>query len=230
MKRFYKTVDVVERGGAFEVRLDGKPVRTPLKSVLALPTRALAEAISEEWKSRGETFDPAAMPLTRLANATADRGQEHAAGIADNILKYGASDLLCYRAEDPELAAKQAGKWDPILDWLKDRYGVRLAITTGLTPIDQGACSLTLLKETVMRADASTLSALYAAVGLLGSLVLALALIDGRLTAAEAFSLSRLDEDHQAQRWGKDREATERAARAFAELEAAHEFLRLSRA
>ena len=230
MKRFYKDVTVAARGGAFEVRLDGKPVRTPLKNVLALPTRALAEAVAEEWESRGENFDPAGMQMTRFANATIDRQAKHAGALAQNILKFGASDLVCYRAEEPELAERQREEWDAILDWLTERYGVTLAVTTGIKPIEQSQDTLARLGEVVAGFGGYALTALHSAATIMGSLVLALALVEGRLTAGEAFRLSCIDEAHQAAKWGKDHAAFQRAERLAEELKAAETLLRLSRA
>ena len=229
MKRFYKEVSVKERSGSFEVRLDGKPMRTPLKKVLVLPSRALADAIAAEWAERQESFDPAAMLLTRLANATIDRGEEHRAGLVLNIVKYGENDLVCYRAEDAELGARQAAGFDPILDWLAETQGARLKVTTGLVPIAQPEESTAALAEAVASLGDTRLTALYASATILGSLALALAMVQERLSAREAFELSRLDEAHQAKTWGKDREAEARAARLREELEAVERFLVLSR-
>jgi chaperone required for assembly of F1-ATPase len=219
MKRFYKDVSVGEEGGAFRVLLDGKPAKS-----LVLPTRSLAEAIAEEWRGQGETVELAEMFVTRLATAGADANRGH---IAEQILSFGKSDLLCYRAEAPrELTVRQAEIWNPLLDWAHAKYGARFTVSTGIVFVEQPADTLLALEKAVWDRDDFALAALHAASAITGSLVLALALAERRLTAEQAFAASRLDEQFQAEKWGLDAEAEARAARLAGELAAAERFLR----
>ena len=226
MKRFYKEVSI---GDGFSILLDGKPVKTPMRKTLVLPTRALAEAIAEEWRKQGEKVDPFGMPLTKLANTAIDRvvGREDEA-IGD-ITAY-ANDLLCYRAEAPaDLVARQNQNWDPLLDWTEERYGARLQVRVGITHIVQPEEVVAALRQAVGQYESFVLAALHSAVTICGSLVLGLALADGRLDAEEAFALSQLDERYQAEKWGTDDEAEKRARAIVAELDAATRFMRLAR-
>ncbi|HUJ03168.1 MAG TPA: ATP12 family protein [Rhizomicrobium sp.] len=223
MKRFYKDVGVAEEGGAFRVLLDGKPVKSPGRHVLAVPTRALADAIAAEWRAQSESVDPKSMPLTGLAMAATD---SQPAERTEQALAYAKSDLLCYRAGEPaELAARQAAIWDPLLDWAATRFGARLAVATGIVFVDQPPEALVALEKAVRGRAPFELAALHAAAAIMGSLVLALALADGRLTAADAFAASRIDEGFQAEKWGTDAEAEARAARLAHELGAVARFL-----
>ena len=136
--KFYKDVDVAEAGDAFVVRLDGKPIKTPHRAVLAVPKRALAEAITKEWRDQAQIVDPATMPLTRLAYAAIDIASAHRARLVDEILAFGRTDLLCYRAETPAaLVARQAQGWDSLLDWAGERFGAGLATGTGIAFVEQ---------------------------------------------------------------------------------------------
>jgi len=228
MKRFYKSVTVGEIDAGFGIALDGKPLTTPGRVTLALPTRALAEAIAEEWRGQAEEVVPG--PLTRLANTAAERTPHRRGETAAQILEFGKSDLLCYRAEGPdELVARQGRGWNPLLDWARERHGAALSVTAGIGFVEQPAEALLALERAVWAHDDFALTALHAAAALAGSLVLALALVDGRLIAAEAYVLARIDETFQAEKWGVDAEAAARAAYQLAELEAAERFLRLSR-
>lgn len=228
MKRFYKEVAVAPEGEGFAVLLDGKPVKTPGRATLFLPTRPLAEAVAEEWRAQGENIEPASMPLTKLAHTaidivTADRGK-----VANHILSFGRSDLLCYRAEAPaELAVRQRQNWDPLLEWLGEAHGARLRTGEGVGFIQQPGEALTALDEAVWAHDDFALAGLYAAATITGSLALALALAGHRLDAAGAFAASTLDEAWQAEKWGHDSEAIARRNRLSAELAAAERFLRL---
>jgi len=228
--KFYKTVAVCEDGGAFTVRLDDRTIKTPARAPLALPTLKLAEAVAAEWRAQEELLDPTTMPLTRLAYAAIDTAPHHRARIADEILGYGGSDLLCYRADAPQaLVARQAEAWNPLLDWAAERFGARLAIGAGITFVEQSKESREAFAAAVTTRDDFTLVAFHGAASLTGSLVLALALVEERLSAEEAFALSRLDETFQNEAWGRDAEAEARAARLGQELAAIARFLRLAR-
>jgi len=202
MRRFWKEVSVdAERG----VRLDGKPLRTPGRVPLLLPTQALAEAVAGEWRACGETVDPGAMPLTGLANAAIDRITPDPALFATGLAAYGESDLLCYRADEPEeLAARQAAAWDPLLAWARSRYDVHFEIITGIMHRAQPPATLARLAEAVAARDPFELAALSPIVTISGSLVAALALLEGAASAEDVWAAAIVDEEFQADRWGRD--------------------------
>ncbi len=228
--KFYKAVETGKDSGGFVVRLDGKPVKTPARALLALPTPKLADAIAEEWRAQTDVLDPTTMPLTRFAYAAIDAAPMHRARLTEEILAYGKSDLLCYRAEAPAaLIARQNEAWTPLLDWAAQRFGARLKTGTGIAFVDQPAESQEAFAKAVRDRDDFALVALHGAASLTGSLVLGLALVEGRLTADKAFAFSCLDETFQAEAWGRDAEAAARAERMGAELAAIERFLTLSR-
>lgn len=230
MKRFYRAASTDQRDEGFVVLLDGKPVRTPARALLALPSEALASAIAEEWDRQDEEVDPETMPMMRHACTALDRVLPQRDAVADEVARFGATDLLCYRADEPEtLVRRQDEAWQPWLDWLEESHGVRLATTTGIMPIDQDDAALQRLRKVVGTHDAFELTALHGAVSITASLVIGLALSVGRLDAATAWRLSRIDHDHQTARWGEDPEAAQVAAKSEAELNAAGRFLELVR-
>lgn len=202
MRRFWKAVSVdAERG----VRLDGKPLRTPGRAALLLPTDALAEAVAAEWRDCGETVDPRAMPLTGLSNAAIDRIAPDPATFAAGLAAYAESDLLCYRADEPEeLATRQAAAWDPLLEWARHRYDVHFEIVTGIMHRAQPPVTLARLGEAVAARGTYELAALSPIVTISGSLIAALALIEGGASAAAVWTAALVDEDFQADRWGRD--------------------------
>lgn len=231
VKRFYKEVSVGEADGGFAVLLDGRPLKTPSRSAFALPNRALAEAVAGEWRSQTEEIDPQTMPLTRLVNTAIERVPANRAPVAEQTLAIGKSDLLCYRAEAPHtLVARQVEMWDPVLDWLHQRHGARLAVTQGIQFVQQPAEAQMALEMAVWGHDDFMLTGISAAASILGSLVLALALAENRLSAKEAFRLATLDEAFQTERWGADAEAEARLDRLAAELAAIERFFALLRA
>ena len=207
-RRFWKSAAAEPVEGGFRVTLDSKPVMTPGKQPLILPTRALADAVAAEWDAQPEVIDPLSMPLTRAANSAIEKVTPQFDAVADMLGAYGGTDLLSYRASEPEdLKARQAAGWDPILDWARDRYQAALAVTEGLMPVAQDPAALARLRARIGELDAYELTALHDLVTLPGSLVLGLAVLDGRLTADEAHAAARLDEEFQAERWGRDAEA-----------------------
>ena len=213
-RRFWTLASAVPVEGGYTVHLDARPVRTPLRVPLVLPTQALAEAVAAEWQAQEGSVDPETMPFTRTANSAIDKVAPQREAVAEMLVAYGATDLLCYRAEGPaELVARQAEAWDPILGWAADRLGAPLAVTNGVMHLDQPGTSLSRLHGEVDALSPFQLSAFHDLVAISGSLVLALAVVHRRLTAEEAWTLSRIDEDWQISLWGADEEAAEVATR-----------------
>lgn len=207
-KRFWKAASVRAVDGGFEVALDERPLRTPGKHPLVLPTRDLGVAVAGEWDAQTDVIDPNTMPLTRAANSAIEKVAPQFAAVADMLAEYGGTDLLCYRADAPAvLAERQAEQWQPLLDWARDVLGAELAVTTGMMPVDQPQMALARLRDHVHGLDVFGLTALHDLVTLPGSLILGLAVIHGRLDADAAHALARLDEDYQASQWGHDDEA-----------------------
>ncbi|QDX26077.1 ATPase [Sphingomonas suaedae] len=228
MKRFWKDVALVPAQGGHDLQLDGRPVRTPGRAPLTLPSPALAEAVAEEWRAVGETIDPRAMPLTGLANAAIDRIAPDPHAFAAGLSKYGESDLLCYRAEHPlELQLRQAASWDPLLAWAKDRHGAELKATSGIVHVAQSPEAIDRLATAVASRAPFELAGLSPLVTITGSLVVALALLDRAADPEDVWSAANLDEDWQVEHWGEDELA--RAARAArrADYDAAVRFLSL---
>lgn len=229
-KRFWTAAEVAKAEGGFAVHLDGRPIRTPAKAPLIVPTRALAHAIADEWQAQGEKIDPRTMPVTRAANAAIDKVRPQHAEVAALIAEYGGTDLLCYRAEGPvALVARQAAAWDPLLDWSQAELGARLAVTAGVVPVPQDAAALAALSARVAALDEFELAAVHDLVSITGSLILGLAVAAGRLSAEEAWDIARLDEAWQIEHWGEDEEAAAEAALKRQALLDAARFLHLAR-
>ena len=212
-RRFWTAADVQDAGAGWEVRLDDRALRTPGKQPLVLPTEGLARAVAAEWDAQASVIDPNTMPLTRAANSAVEKVTPQFAAVADMLAGYGGTDLLSYRASGPAtLAERQAAGWDPLIDWAARALRAPLKITEGVIPVAQDAGALARLRA---RLDALTpwqLTALHDLVTLPGSLILGLAVLEGRLDADAAHALSRIDETFQAERWGRDDEAEATAA------------------
>lgn len=219
-KRFWKETTVGDADGGFQVLLDGRAVKTPAKSSLVVPSRALADAMAAEWDAQEDAVDPNTMPVTRMSNSAIDKVSVQHAAVADMLAAYGNCDLLCYRATSPqELVARQAESWDPILDWAVDSLDVRLEPVAGVMHEEQDARSVRKMSHMVHALSPFQLTAFHDLVSISGSLVLAFAVIQGRLDADAAWQLSRLDELWQEELWGKDEEAqqlVEKKAKDFA--------------
>jgi len=225
VRRFWKDVTVEAGNG---IALDGKPVRTPGRAPLALPTPQLAEAVAAEWRTVGETIDPRAMPLTGLANAAIDRIAPDSAAFAAGLAAYGESDLLYYRADDPpELVARQQAAWDPLLEWARGRYDVHFEPTTGVMHRAQPEATVARLGEAIAALDPFRLAALSPVVTISGSLVTALALVEDAATPEAVWQAAHVDEDWQAEQWGEDTLAVQAREARRAEFDAGVRFLGL---
>lgn len=213
MKRFYKNAAVAPVAGGFTVALDGKPVRTPAKAPLIVPSRALADAIAEEWQRQGDTIVTALLPLTRLTSTAIDLVAGRRPEIVAEVANFAGTDLVCYRAEHPPaLVARQHEAWQPLIDWTTRRFDAPLTVTTGVTPVAQPEPSLRALRRAVYAYDELTLAALHLATAACGSLVVALALVEARIDVETAFAVSQLDETFEIEHWGEDFEQTNRRA------------------
>ena len=214
-----------------QVLLDGRPIRTPKKRLLALPTAALAEAIAAEWAAQRDVIDPATMPLTRIANSAIDAVADHMTEVATDIAAFAASDLLCYRAEAPEeLAHRQAAAWNPILEWAAGALDTVFQVARGVMPVEQPAILRAGMLRALSSADAFRLAGLHVMTTLTGSALLALAHAEGHLNIDDAWAAAHVDEDWQIEQWGADAEQSARRAFRRAEYAAASRLLILAAA
>jgi chaperone required for assembly of F1-ATPase len=222
-RRFYKSVGLAPDGDGFAIVLDGRPVKTPARRPLAVPTRPLAEAIAAEWEAQTEVVDPARMPLTRLANTIIDGVAAAAAEIVAEVENYLGSDLVFYRAETPAaLLAHQARVWDPILGFAREALGAHFVMTQGVHFVAQPAAAVVAARQAIPE-NPWRLGAVHVITTLTGSALIAA----GALTPEDAWTAAHVDEDWNMEQWGRDAIALERRATRFAEMQAAATVLRL---
>ena len=213
IKRFWKAAHVTPSGADYTVTLDHRPLRTPAKAALALPSLALAQAVAAEWDAQVDRVDPRTMPMTRMANAAIDKVALQKAEVADMLAAYGDADLLCYRATSPKgLIARQAEEWDGLLDWAEAALGARLRPVSGVMHAPQDAQALAVLAAHVHDLTEFQLAGFHDLVSLSGSLIIGLAATRGHLTPQELWDRSRVDEDWQIEQWGEDDEAAAQSA------------------
>ncbi len=223
-KRFYTTVGIgAAEDGGHTVLLDGRTVRTPAKKLLTVPTAAAAELLAAEWEAQKENIDPATMPVTRLANTAIDGIAKDIRAVFDDILNFAGTDLLCYRASEPEgLVARQSERWDPVISWAADKLGARFILAEGVVHQVQPRAAINGVAE-ALRAYATPLglACLHTITTLTGSALLAIAFAEKQLSADEAWALAHLDEDWQIEHWGTDDEAFQRRENRWREMQAA---------
>jgi chaperone required for assembly of F1-ATPase len=228
VRRFWTKAAAAPTEGGMGVLLDGRPVRTPARALLAVPSAALAEAIAGEWDAQGEQINPRAMPLTGLANAAIDRVMPDRERFAARLAAYAESELIAYRADGPESLVKaQADAWDRWVAWLARRYDVGLSITSGILHVAQPPATLARLRSAFAAFDPFRLTALDPVVTITGSAVLALAVADGELDAQAAYDIAHVDARWQEEQWGRDELAAKAENARRADLASAVRFLRL---
>lgn len=228
-RRFYQLATVSDGAGPFRVLLDGRSVRTPAKTEVAVTSRALADLLTAEWNAQAEVVDPAAMPLTRIVNTALDGVARRKVEVAADIVAFAGNDLLCYRAETPrELARRQEAAWQPVLAWADAGLGARFVTVVGLMPVEQDQAALDAIAAVVEPLDPLALAATHVATTLTGSALLSLAVLRGRLGAEDAWAAAHIDEDFQIEAWGADTDATARRQRRWQEMQAAATIMALS--
>ena len=227
-KRFYQRAAAEARDGAYVIVLDGRPLRTPARKLLALPDVALAEAVAAEWTAQGEHIDPATMPVTRIVNSAIESVAGEMEAVADEIMRFAGSDLVCYRAAGPApLLAEQARAWDPVLDWAREALGARFILGEGVMFVAQPAAALAALRAGLMACTGQGQPAPFRLAGLsvmttlTGSALIALQCGYGATSIADGWAAAHIDEDFQARMWGADPEADSRRAARLCEMQAA---------
>lgn len=225
MKRFYEKASIVAHDRGFLVELDGREVKTPEKRQNLSPTKAVAEAICQEWNEQGEKINPDSMPIAKLQNTAIDRVETRRGDLIAELVKYANTDLLCYRADFPEdLVKQQAEAWQPLLDWVSKTHDITLKVTTGILHVEQDVARLEKILQNI---DSFRLAAFYNITTLCGSVSVALNVLGGNITAQQAWSAAELDENYQIAQWGIDDEAKVRQDNMKVELDAAARFLDL---
>lgn len=228
MRRFYKTVSVTDELG---IALDGRPVKTPMKLALRLPTRPLAEAVAAEWEAQGETLDPASMILTKLANTALDRVAANRSAIEAEMLDYANSDLVCYRADrPPDLVQRHTRQWDPVVDWARSALDAPFTVTMGVMHQPQPEEAIKAFRAVLADLTDFELAAFHTLMTLTGSALIALMLALRAISPEEAWITAHVDEDYQIEHWGEDAEAEARRAARLREFMSACRFLCLARA
>ena len=238
-RRFYTEVTTAPLDHGFGLLLDGKPVRTPAKAALVVPTRALAEAISAEWRAQAETIEPDTMPLTRLVNTAIDGVAHHLEATIAEVAKFAETDLVCYRAGEPDaLVAEQAAHWDPILAFAREDLGARFICSEGIVYVEQPATARAAARQAVTTIAVTTiadgpagslrLAALSVMTSLTGSVLIALAVARGVMDEDTAWAAAHVDEDFQMRLWGADAEALARRERRWRDMQAAVALFRAS--
>ncbi|MDF3022818.1 MAG: ATPase [Alphaproteobacteria bacterium] len=231
MKRFYKIAEAGTAPGGYVIRLDGKPVKSVMQHSLIFTSKDLADAIAAEWQAQEKEIIPNSMPLMQLANTMTDKssGPDRQAMNVE-LLKYGASDLICYFAATPaDLVARQEAVWLPLLKWLADTHGIVFERVDGIRYHNQPPESLEKLNTLLTTMNAPDFTAAQAATALTGSVIIALALADGYLDAEVAHAAACVDEIYQLEKWGEDALARKRLDNIRLELHAIAKFRDLIR-
>ncbi len=228
MKRFYKNAAAAPGEGGYQILLDGRPVKTPARAGLQTPSETLAQAIAAEWQNQPDQIDPRSMPLTGLANATIDRVLPDPESFARGLGLYAETDLLCYRADQPQaLVARQTDRWDPLLAWARRRYDVDFEIVSGVMHRPQPPSTVAQLARAVSSRSPFELAALSPLVTVSGSLIIALALVEKAIAFDDAWAAASLDEAWQLEQWGSDAEAEKALEARRLDFDAGYRFLQL---
>ena len=230
-RRFYERARVQDGEGGHVLALDGRPARTPGRRPLAVPTLALGQAIAAEWEAQTGVIDPRAMPLTRLANTAIDGVAREVDGVRGDIARYGGSDLVMYRAGEPDkLVAAQAAAWDPVLEWARATLGARFVLSEGVMFVEQPAEAVARLRDALaVETSPFVLAPLHVMTTLTGSALIALMHARGAISVGAAWAAAHVDETYQESLWGQDGEAAARRDAREQEFAAASRFLHLAR-
>jgi chaperone required for assembly of F1-ATPase len=225
-RRFYTSATVTEDLG---IALDGRPVKTPMRAPLRLPTPALAEAVAAEWAGQGAEINPATMIMTKLANTAIDRVGPDRARIEAEVLDFANSDLVCYRADrPPDLVQRQRSQWDPVIDWARTALDAPFEVTEGIVHKPQPAAAIAACALALKDLSDFELAAFHTVMTLTGSALIAMMLARGATVPEAAWLSAHADEDYQIEHWGQDAEAQAKRALRYTEFMACCRFMALA--
>lgn len=226
-KRFYKDATVAETDGGFAVHLDGRAIRTPGRTIVKLPSAAAAQLVADEFAAQQDVINPVTMPSLRLANTAIDGVSNEAEAVAEDVLRFSSSDLLCYRAESPQgLVDRQNEAWDPVLDWAANVLGARFVLAEGVIHVAQPPQAIQAVRIHLnQRTEPFRLAAIHLMTSLTGSALLALAVDAEHLSAEQAWRAAHVDEDWQIEHWGQDSEAIARRNARWRDMNAAAQMI-----
>ena len=228
MKRFYKDVSIEEAEAGYQICLDGRPVRSPAKAVLIVPTLTLAKAVQAEWQAVEDDIQPEDMPIYSMAVTVTDRVTSQRNALTDELVGYVHDDVLRYRSgDDLELVARQTDAWDPWLKWAEETCGLDLSTVTGLMPLSVDEAAGQAVRAQLQPLSDAQFGCLYRSATLAGSVVLGLAFQARRLSADDLFDIAFLDELYQNSLWGTDDEAARRQSVIRSELKDVERFMNM---
>lgn len=227
-KRFYTEVTVGEIDSGYEIRLDDRVLKTPLKRDFTVPSREMALAIADEWDAQETHVNPASMIVTRLANTAVDRVLGDELRIVGELVDFAASDLVCYRAGTPSsLDRHQALHWDPVLAWVKSAIGAQFVGVEGIVHHAQPETAIEAVADTLKNESQFRLTAIHNMTTLTGSTLIAMMVAHDALPGDKAWTTAHADEDWQIEQWGSDSEAEARRAERKLDFDATVRFLQM---
>ena len=227
-KRTWETVDVQKYETGFLVTLDNRPIVTPAKNTLVLPSSDLAKKVADEWREQSNEIIPEEMPFTRLSNSAIDKVSLQFQEVADILSEYGETDLFCYRASSPtELIERQTTAWDPFLDWVNGALKVSMKISSGVMFIEQDVDEMQKLKAPIYNMTPFQLTAFHELVTITGSLIGAYAFVEKAFTADQIWLASQVDEEWQIEQWGSDEEAVASSKNKYSDFKIGCEFFQI---
>ncbi|MEM7703670.1 MAG: ATP12 family protein [Pseudomonadota bacterium] len=230
MKRFYDKVGTCKLESAWQVTLDGRGLKTVQGTPQLLPTQGLAEALANEWDIEGEELDPAAFPMRDMADYAIDIVSHTKVEVAKKLLAFADTDTLLYRADpDEKLYPLQQQVWEPIVSAFEAREGVTFKRVSGIMHVEQDPATMDALRPRLAKLDPFALTALEAMTNLAASLTIGLSALEPDADTGQLWRAASLEEEWQADEWGRDEEAEERRAKRAADFERARLFARLAR-
>ncbi len=230
MKRFYKTAAAEPADGGWRVALDGRGVKTVGGRPQIVPTVKLAQALAAEWESQGEEIAPERFVLRDLADYALDVVAPDRAAAIRALLAYAETDTLCYRGDEGEaLHEHQLAIWEPLLTAAERRWDAHFTRVGGIIHQPQPAATLARLEQVLASLDDFQLAALQTLASLAASLVIGLAALEPEADPHALWDAANLEEDWQAELWGKDAEALALRDRRFGAFAAAMRFAELAR-
>ncbi len=210
MKKFWERVQLKKTDiSSYEIFLDDKILKTPLRKKLIIPNLKIAEEIYKEWNQDIKIIDKDAMIFYGILSTSIDKICGNRKLYIDDILDFIDTDLTCYRAEKPnDLVQWQSKNWDPILLKVEKYINSKINVFRGIMPLKQDQEIHIKITKLLTKFNDLEILVLHRIANITGSVFLSLCIFISDKIKEKAFELSFLDELWQAENWGYEEEAS----------------------
>lgn len=202
--RFYDRAEVAEVEDGWTFVLDGRHVMSEAGNDIIFPSRGVAELVAAEWDYQRDFIRPVTMPLMKLCSTASEQIPVDKLEMLHSFKGTLENDVVAQRNRDnPTIVRLQNKFYNPILLWMEEMWGDRLRLTEWVASRDQPFDLILDVLDHVALMDDWRFAMLDTLTTQTSSVMLPLAIVEGRMDLETALQASRIEVDWQMRRDGR---------------------------